>query len=173
MWRVTGMRRVSKAVGCSTVRCSGVMGHVCTCFFLFWNACLCCNFSVQEMGRHDDLWSLFYMLVEFRVGQLPWRKVKDKVCIVSMIWLWFGLFIFRFYNVSITFFLIQEQVGNLKETYDHHLMLKHLPAEFSVFLDHILSLDYFTKPDYQVFLLHFLIYVKRQLASRAAQLSEF
>lgn len=33
----------------------------------------------QEMGRHDDLWSLFYMLVEFAVGQLPWRKIKDKV----------------------------------------------------------------------------------------------
>ncbi|KAG8429356.1 hypothetical protein GDO86_020410 [Hymenochirus boettgeri] len=32
-----------------------------------------------EMGRHDDLWSLFYMLVEFAVGQLPWRKIKDKV----------------------------------------------------------------------------------------------
>lgn len=44
----------------------------------------------------------------------------------------------------------QEQVGNLKETYDHRLMLKHLPSEFSTFLDHILTLDYFTKPDYQV-----------------------
>ncbi|XP_036437919.1 tau-tubulin kinase 2b [Colossoma macropomum] len=75
----------------------------------------------KEMGRHDDLWSLFYMLVEFMVGQLPWRKVKDK-----------------------------EQVGNLKETYDHRLMLKHLPAEFSIFLDHISNLDYFTKPDYQL-----------------------
>lgn len=32
----------------------------------------------QEMGRHDDLWSLFYMLVEFVNGQLPWRKIKDK-----------------------------------------------------------------------------------------------
>jgi len=31
------------------------------------------------MGRHDDLCSLFYMLVEFMVGQLPWRKIKDKV----------------------------------------------------------------------------------------------
>ncbi|XP_047244194.1 tau-tubulin kinase 2b [Girardinichthys multiradiatus] len=75
----------------------------------------------KEMGRHDDLWSLFYMLVEFLVGQLPWRKIKDK-----------------------------EQVGNLKETYDHRLMLKHLPLEFSSFLDHILTLDYFTKPDYQL-----------------------
>ncbi|XP_016406748.1 tau-tubulin kinase 2 isoform X2 [Sinocyclocheilus rhinocerous] len=75
----------------------------------------------KEMGRHDDLWSLFYMLVEFLVGQLPWRKIKDK-----------------------------EQVGKLKETYDHRLMLKHLPPEFNVFLEHISNLDYFTKPDYQL-----------------------
>ncbi|XP_041669443.1 tau-tubulin kinase 2 isoform X1 [Cheilinus undulatus] len=75
----------------------------------------------KEMGRHDDLWSLFYMLVEFLVGQLPWRKIKDK-----------------------------EHVGKLKETYDHRLMLKHLPAEFGVFLEHVSSLDYFTKPDYQL-----------------------
>lgn len=44
----------------------------------------------------------------------------------------------------------QEHVGKLKETYDHRLMLKHLPAEFGVFLEHISNLDYFTKPDYQV-----------------------
>ncbi|KAF7665794.1 hypothetical protein LDENG_00131570 [Lucifuga dentata] len=75
----------------------------------------------KEMGRHDDLWSLFYMLVEFLVGQLPWRKIKDK-----------------------------EHVGKLKDTYDHRLMLKHLPAEFNMFLDHISNLDYFTKPDYQL-----------------------
>lgn len=35
------------------------------------------------MGRHDDLWSLFYMLVEFLVGQLPWRKIKDKARLLS------------------------------------------------------------------------------------------
>ncbi|XP_074853183.1 tau-tubulin kinase 2 isoform X4 [Carettochelys insculpta] len=75
----------------------------------------------REMGRHDDLWSLFYMLVEFVVGQLPWRKIKDK-----------------------------EQVGSIKERYDHRLMLKHLPEEFNIFLDHISNLDYFTKPDYQL-----------------------
>ncbi|XP_075282150.1 tau-tubulin kinase 2 isoform X5 [Opisthocomus hoazin] len=75
----------------------------------------------REMGRHDDLWSLFYMLVEFVVGQLPWRKIKDK-----------------------------EQVGSIKERYEHRLMLKHLPQEFSIFLDHISNLDYFTKPDYQL-----------------------
>ncbi|XP_017290474.1 tau-tubulin kinase 1 isoform X1 [Kryptolebias marmoratus] len=75
----------------------------------------------KEMGRHDDLWSLFYMLVEFAVGQLPWRKIKDK-----------------------------EQVGQIKERYDHRMLLKHMPSEFSVFLDHVLALDYYTKPDYQL-----------------------
>ncbi|NXW92450.1 TTBK1 kinase, partial [Alopecoenas beccarii] len=75
----------------------------------------------REMGRHDDLWSLFYMLVEFAVGQLPWRKIKDK-----------------------------EQVGMIKEKYEHRMLLKHMPSEFHLFLDHIAGLDYFTKPDYQL-----------------------
>ncbi|KAF3428910.1 hypothetical protein E2986_12520 [Frieseomelitta varia] len=73
----------------------------------------------KEMGRHDDLWSLFYMLVEFVNGQLPWRKIKDK-----------------------------EQVGLMKEKYDHRLLLKHLPADLRVFLEHIQSLGYSDKPDY-------------------------
>uniref|UniRef100_A0A3Q2YUM3 Tau tubulin kinase 1 n=1 Tax=Hippocampus comes TaxID=109280 RepID=A0A3Q2YUM3_HIPCM len=77
--------------------------------------------GMLEMGRHDDLWSLFYMLVEFAVGQLPWRKIKDK-----------------------------EQVGQIKERYDHRMLLKHMPSEFNVFLDHVLALDYYTKPDYQL-----------------------
>jgi len=32
-----------------------------------------------ELGRCDDLWSLFYTLVEFLRGKLPWRKEKDRV----------------------------------------------------------------------------------------------
>lgn len=70
------------------------------------------------MGRHDDLWSLFYMLVEFVNGQLPWRKIKDK-----------------------------EQVGLMKERYDHRLLLKHLPSDLRQFLEHV-----------QVFCLFSLIY---------------
>lgn len=75
----------------------------------------------REMGRHDDLWSLFYMLVEFVNGQLPWRKIKDK-----------------------------EQVGLMKEKYDHRLLLKHLPSDLKQFLEHIQSLMYADKPDYQM-----------------------
>ena len=74
-------------------------------------------------GRHDDLWSLFYMLVEFANGQLPWRKIKDK-----------------------------EQVGMMKEKYDHRLLLKHLPSDFRQFLEHLQSLEYADKPDYAMLL---------------------
>lgn len=38
----------------------------------------------------------------------------------------------------------------IKEKYEHRMLLKHMPSEFHLFLDHIASLDYFTKPDYQV-----------------------
>ncbi|KAI5637038.1 protein kinase domain-containing protein [Phthorimaea operculella] len=75
----------------------------------------------KEMGRHDDLWSLFYMLVEFVNGQLPWRKIKDK-----------------------------EQVGLMKEKYDHRLLLKHLPGELRQFLEHVQTLEYADTPDYNM-----------------------
>ncbi|KAF0310735.1 Tau-tubulin kinase Asator [Amphibalanus amphitrite] len=73
----------------------------------------------KEMGRQDDLWSLFYMMVEFVNGSLPWRKIKDK-----------------------------EQVGVMKEEYNHYQLLKHLPSDFRQFLEHIQALDYYDKPDY-------------------------
>lgn len=41
-------------------------------------------------------------------------------------------------------------MGQIKERYEHRMLLKHMPAEFHVFYDHVLDLDYFTKPDYQV-----------------------
>lgn len=30
---------------------------------------------LQELGRGDDLMSLFYVIVEMRLGRLPWRNV--------------------------------------------------------------------------------------------------
>lgn len=32
----------------------------------------------RDVGRSDDLWSVFYVLVELMVGQLPWRRMNDK-----------------------------------------------------------------------------------------------
>lgn len=87
----------------------------------------------REMGRHDDLWSLFYMLVEFVNGQLPWRKIKDK-----------------------------EQVGLMKDKYDHKTLLKHLPSDFKQFLEHIQSLTYADKPDYAMLISLFERCMKRR-----------
>ncbi|RWS30985.1 tau-tubulin kinase 2-like protein [Leptotrombidium deliense] len=75
----------------------------------------------KEMGRHDDLWSLIYMLVEFVNGSLPWRKIKDK-----------------------------EQVGQIKEKYDHKHLIRNLPQpEFKLFIEHLQQLTYYDKPDYK------------------------
>ncbi|CAK8695001.1 uncharacterized protein LOC143445577 isoform X2 [Clavelina lepadiformis] len=74
----------------------------------------------REMGCHDDLWSLLYMLVEFVNGQLPWRKIKDK-----------------------------EQVGILKEKFDDKALLKHMPHEMLDLYHHISNLQYYDKPDYE------------------------
>jgi len=79
----------------------------------------------REMGRHDDLWSLFYMLIEFLQGQLPWRKIKDK-----------------------------DEVGRIKRTFQHDDLLKHerVPLEFEPFLRHIQNLTYHDQPDYDFLL---------------------
>jgi len=64
--------------------------------------------------------SLFYILVEFSCGQLPWRRVTDK-----------------------------EAAGRMKEDFDHTNLLRHLPGpQFHEFLDELQNLDYFTDPNY-------------------------
>lgn len=73
----------------------------------------------QELGRHDDLWSVFYLLVELSIGHLPWRKIKHK-----------------------------EESGDYKRSYDHKKLTRGLPVEFMNFLDYITSLNYFVKPEY-------------------------
>eukprot|EP00118_Oscarella_pearsei_P017244 m.169983 g.169983 ORF g.169983 m.169983 type:complete len:409 (+) comp39023_c1_seq1:826-2052(+) len=76
-----------------------------------------------ELGCHDDLWSLFYMIVEFATGQLPWRRIKEK-----------------------------EKVGWAKARYNHNQFLQWLPVEFKQFLYHIQRLTYQDRPDYSLLL---------------------
>eukprot|EP00667_Euglena_gracilis_P006909 EG_transcript_6974 len=73
----------------------------------------------KELSRRDDLWSLFYVLVEFASGSLPWRKIKDK-----------------------------DQIGELKVKYTNQDLVKDLPSAFGLFLEHLQSLGYPTSPDY-------------------------
>lgn len=34
-------------------------------------------YTGRELGRHDDLWSLLYVLVDFVAGTLPWKELVD------------------------------------------------------------------------------------------------
>ena len=100
------------------------------------------------MGRHDDLWSFFYMMAEFSNGHLPWRKIKEKVrfnAFKMMVLIKVKYELERFMCV-----IFKEKVGKMKENYDHSLLLKHMPKEFHDILNHIKSLGYSDKPDYQV-----------------------
>ncbi|CAI5452934.1 unnamed protein product [Caenorhabditis angaria] len=73
----------------------------------------------KEMGRQDDLWSLFYMLTEFLQGQLPWRKIKDK-----------------------------DEVGRMKDDVDFTTLLEDCPSELHLFAAHLKTLGYPDAPDY-------------------------
>lgn len=75
----------------------------------------------MELGRHDDLWSLFYLLMECLHGQLPWRRLKEK-----------------------------EEVAKVKEGFNHNEFLVGLPVEFEMILSHLQRLDYHTCPDYSL-----------------------
>ena len=74
----------------------------------------------NELGRHDDLWSVFYMLIELATGSLPWRRIRDK-----------------------------EEAGKAKQDTDHDELIKGLPLELKLFMTHLKSLTYHDKPDYQ------------------------
>ena len=73
----------------------------------------------RDLGRRDDLWSLFYVLIEFLKGNLPWRKIKDK-----------------------------DQIGELKIQCNNPDLVSDLPAEFLLFMEHLQTLRYLDKPDY-------------------------
>uniref|UniRef100_A0A915MWS8 Protein kinase domain-containing protein n=1 Tax=Meloidogyne javanica TaxID=6303 RepID=A0A915MWS8_MELJA len=72
----------------------------------------------NEHGRHDDLWSIFYMLVELAIARLPWQ---GKTRILTKI--------------------LKEQLM------DSHYMFG-CPVAFSTILIYLRSLDYYKRPDY-------------------------
>uniref|UniRef100_A0A914CIC9 Protein kinase domain-containing protein n=1 Tax=Acrobeloides nanus TaxID=290746 RepID=A0A914CIC9_9BILA len=75
----------------------------------------------KEMGRQDDLWSLFYMLAEFMQGALPWRKIKDK-----------------------------DEVGRMKEDVNFDNLLDGCPQELAQIPAHLKTLSYHDDPDYEM-----------------------
>jgi len=66
------------------------------------------------------LWSVFYVMVEFATGSLPWRNQRDR-----------------------------DKVGEIKAEYlKGKKLTEGLPPEFEQFQAYLLSLDYYSKPDY-------------------------
>lgn len=63
------------------------------------------------------------MLIEFSLGTLPWRKMKDK-----------------------------EQIGQMKIQYNTPELVKDLPPQFLQFMEYLQTLQYESTPDYQLLL---------------------
>jgi len=73
----------------------------------------------KELGRRDDIWSLFYLAVEFLTGSLPWRKEKDK-----------------------------DVVGKIKKKSTNLQLIQQLPQPIHEFYHHVSNLKYDEKPNY-------------------------
>ena len=74
----------------------------------------------KELAPRDDLWSVLYMLIEFATGSLPWRAERDR-----------------------------DKVGEMKKKYmSGKKLVRGLPSEFEDFMAYLLTLDYYSKPDY-------------------------
>lgn len=80
-----------------------------------------CSLNVhnrKEHGRHDDLWSIFYMLTELTTGDLPWMgRSRSKTTILKT-----KLMDFEY--------------------------MHGCPVAFSTILNYLRTLDYYKRPDY-------------------------
>ncbi len=73
----------------------------------------------MELGRADDMWSIFYVFIEFYQGHLPWRKLKSK-----------------------------EDIGEMKKQYHNASLVAGLPPVFFSFMEYLMTLQYKDTPDY-------------------------
>jgi len=76
-----------------------------------------------ELGRRDDLESLFYVLIYLLRGSLPWQKVQNKE--------------------------VQQWSANIRQLKaETTAILRDLPPEFASFYHHVRGLDFKQKPQY-------------------------
>eukprot|EP01129_Flabellula_baltica_P010128 TRINITY_DN4243_c0_g1_i1.p1 TRINITY_DN4243_c0_g1~~TRINITY_DN4243_c0_g1_i1.p1 ORF type:complete len:364 (+),score=71.51 TRINITY_DN4243_c0_g1_i1:57-1148(+) len=75
--------------------------------------------SREDLGRRDDMWSVFYILMELLKGELPWGNTKDK-----------------------------EEVFRLKQRHKPMTLIEGLEEEYAAIVEHLNSLSFYDKPDY-------------------------
>lgn len=84
---------------------------------------------------------MFYILIESVKGYLPWRKLKDK-----------------------------DKIGELKIKLNTPELVRDLPSEFLVFMDHLQALEFTDRPDYAMLIsllevrIYCIIYIIRNLS---------
>ncbi|RKP19628.1 kinase-like protein [Rozella allomycis CSF55] len=73
----------------------------------------------KELGRKDDLWSLFYIILECLTGGLPWRREKEK-----------------------------EKIGEMKMKLHTPELVEKQPAPLLEMMKYLDSLQYADRPNY-------------------------
>ena len=76
------------------------------------------------------------MMAEFTIGELPWMYMNNNLRNSDT-------------NAKDIF---RDRTRDMKETYDHTLLLKNLPHEFNTFLEHLQSLNFDDGPNYLLLL---------------------
>ena len=79
-----------------------------------------------EQGKRDDLESLFYIIIYFIKGELPWQNIKCKTKAEKYS---------KIYEIK-------------KKVTDNKELVEGLPMEMEKILEYIIGLDYFEKPNY-------------------------
>ncbi|VDK74965.1 unnamed protein product [Litomosoides sigmodontis] len=100
-----------------------------------------CSVNVHkhlEQGRHDDLWSMMYMLIEFIAGRLPWKGLDRK------------------------------ETAVIKQTISNRRLLQGCPKQFGVILEYISLLHYHQRPDYDQIENLFVTAIQRRKIDRKA-----
>ncbi|OZC08008.1 hypothetical protein X798_05004 [Onchocerca flexuosa] len=100
-----------------------------------------CSVNVHkhlEQGRHDDLWSMMYMLIEFIASRLPWKGLDRK------------------------------ETAVIKQTISNRRLLQGCPKQFGVILEYISLLRYHHRPDYDQIENLFLSAIQRRNIDRKA-----
>ncbi|KJH46385.1 hypothetical protein DICVIV_07553 [Dictyocaulus viviparus] len=82
-------------------------------------------------GRRDDLWSLYYVLIELHCG-LPWQTLRDK-----------------------------QKVELVKMHISDKDLVLNFPVELHAIIPYLRTLDYYQRPDYSMFYNGWVAFMKR------------
>ena len=80
----------------------------------------------HEQSRRTDMESLGYCFVYFIQGMLPWEKIKDEGTVLQK----------------------NEKIKQMKHNTSTEQLCKDLPIEFALYFEHIKSLGFEDRPDY-------------------------